>query len=61
MSNARGGERLLSVIRGYHEKKGDPVTLKAVLERKSRGDVQGGWRERGGKKARCGGMEKEKG
>lgn len=42
-------------------KKRAPVTLKAILERKSRGDVQGdGERERE-KKTRCGGMEKEKG
>ena len=41
MSNARGGVKLLSVIREYHEKKRDPVTLKAILERKSKGDVQG--------------------
>lgn len=40
LSDARGGEKLLSVLREYHEKKG-PVTLKAILERKSRGDVQG--------------------
>lgn len=55
------GERLLSVIKECHDEKKkrerDPVTLKAILEGKSRGNVQGN----GGKKARCGGMEKEKG
>lgn len=58
-----GGKEELLSVKGNKER--DPETLKAYfffffLERKSRGDIRGGggWREN---KARCGGMEKEKG